>query len=145
MGMADPRDYGIGKLKEDTFYDIALFRGLELSIERDIRRQKFACRLVLSAGYNNLGLVSSVKVTPLKEGMVVDTPKISDSSLLLEFSHLMGIAQELEFHHIQTHDRSETAKRIADLKERIVFLENVVYTALNVDASKLDGIRKLRE
>jgi hypothetical protein len=144
MGMADPREFGIGKLKKDSIYDISLFTELDIAIDRDVRRQKFACSIIVSAGYNNLGIVTSVKVDPLVEGVAVGGP-VSNRSILLESSSLMSIAKELEFNNIKTLDRSESAKRISDLKERITFLENVLYGVLQVDPAKVEGLRKIRE
>ena len=46
---------------------------------------------------------------------------------------------------ISTPMNKETARHIEDLKEQITFLQNVVYTKLNIKEADIANLRKLRE
>ena len=138
MGMAMP----LGEpLKKNTVYSVTHFCGLELALDRDIRRQVYQAELVLTDKDGYSGVVTKVEVNPVEAALFRDR----ENCFQLRRRHLASLANEIHMQGIRIEDNSQLARRLTDAKEHINFLENVLYGILKVDPLKVEGMRKIRE
>lgn len=127
-------------IEDGAIYSLERFQSIHLYFDRDLRRNGYRAEIIVNKNDED-AVVTGLRVNKFRQGVINQNKEYA----FLDRKNLENIAEELAYHQVETRSKNSPGELIKELRERIIFLENIVYGVLKVDPEKVEGLRKIRE